>query len=139
MFISYLFATSAIKIAESIWATRRTGRKVNLVTPSLPITRAPARNTLTVRDTFLELIHRNRCIVMAKTEIPTSITSVLHEKRVFKPRKEFSAQADIKSLVQYRKMYNESVKAPEKFWAKHAKNELVWRSEERRVGKEVKI
>jgi acetyl-CoA synthetase len=63
---------------------------------------------------------------MAATEIPTSITSVLHEKRVFKPRKEFSEKAHIKSLAQYQKLYKESVSAPEKFWAKQAKDELIW-------------
>ncbi|MBI2950127.1 MAG: acetate--CoA ligase [Verrucomicrobia bacterium] len=54
------------------------------------------------------------------------ITSVLHEKRVFPPPKAFSQQAHIQSLAQYRKLYNESVKAPEKFWGKRAKDELVW-------------
>src|SRR6476646_10430122 len=63
---------------------------------------------------------------MAVTEIPTSITSVLHEKRVFKPRKEFSERAHIKSLAQYQKMYKESISSPEKFWAKQAKDELIW-------------
>jgi acetyl-CoA synthetase len=55
-----------------------------------------------------------------------AITSVLHENRVFKPRKDFAAVARIKSLAQYRKLYNQSIKAPEKFWAGQAKNELVW-------------
>ncbi len=55
-----------------------------------------------------------------------NITSVLHEKRVFPPPKEFAKRAHISSLAQYRKLYNESVKAPEKFWAKQAKTELVW-------------
>jgi acetyl-CoA synthetase len=54
------------------------------------------------------------------------ITSVLHEIRVFKPRKEFAKTARIKSLAQYRKLYNESIKSPEKFWANQAKNELIW-------------
>src|SRR5262245_7175672 len=57
---------------------------------------------------------------------PTGITSVLHENRVFPPRKEFSSQAQIKSLAEYRKLYNESIRSPEKFWGKQAKNELVW-------------
>src|SRR5215831_18548268 len=56
----------------------------------------------------------------------TAITSVLHEDRVFKPSKEFSRNAHVKSLAQYRKLYNESVRSPEKFWAKQAKNELIW-------------
>src|SRR5213592_721522 len=55
-----------------------------------------------------------------------NITSVLNEARVFKPSKEFSKQSHIKSLVEYRKLYMESIRSPEKFWAKQAKNELVW-------------
>src|SRR5687767_13613234 len=55
-----------------------------------------------------------------------NITSVMQEKRVFKPSKEFSKQAHIKSLAEYRKLYRQSIRSPEKFWAKQAKNELVW-------------
>ncbi len=57
---------------------------------------------------------------------PTAITSVLNEHRVFKPRKDFAEKSRIKSLTQYRKLYNESIRSPEKFWAKQAKNELIW-------------
>lgn len=57
---------------------------------------------------------------------PTAITSVLQEKRVFKPAKEFSKRARLQSLAQYRKLYNESIRSPEKFWAKQAKDELIW-------------
>jgi acetyl-CoA synthetase len=53
-------------------------------------------------------------------------TSMLHEERVFKPAKDFSARAHIKSFAQYKKLWNESIKSPEKFWAREAKNELVW-------------
>src|SRR5215204_7585080 len=63
---------------------------------------------------------------MAATSKSTGITSVLHENRVFRPDKAFSQAAHIKSLAQYRKLYNESIRSPEKFWAKQAKNELVW-------------
>ena len=55
-----------------------------------------------------------------------NITSLQQENRVFKPSKEFSKRAHIKSLAQYKKLYNESIKSPEKYWAKQAKNELVW-------------
>jgi acetyl-CoA synthetase len=54
-----------------------------------------------------------------------NITSVLHEERIFPPAESFSKRAHITSLAQYRKLYKESIKAPEKFWAKQAKNELV--------------
>jgi len=63
---------------------------------------------------------------MSAHDKPTSITSVLQEERVFPPRKEFSKDARIKSLAQYRKLYNESIRSPEKFWGRQAKNELVW-------------
>src|SRR5262249_48403432 len=57
---------------------------------------------------------------------PTNITSVLHEERVFRPSKDFSRNAHIKSLAEYRKLYQESIRSPEKFWARQAKQELVW-------------
>jgi acetyl-CoA synthetase len=56
----------------------------------------------------------------------TNITSVLHEERVFKPAKEFSKQAHVKSLAEYRKLYAQSIKTPDKFWGRCAKEELVW-------------
>src|SRR5262245_66342040 len=62
---------------------------------------------------------------MDKTK-PVSITSALHEDRVFPPPKDFARAAHIKSMAEYRTMYNESIRSPEKFWARHAKQELVW-------------
>src|ERR1044072_4394079 len=59
-------------------------------------------------------------------EKTTNITSMMHENRRFKPSKQFSKGAHIKSLAQYKKIYNASIKAPEKFWAKVAQQELVW-------------
>ncbi|MCX6894508.1 MAG: acetate--CoA ligase [Verrucomicrobia bacterium] len=55
-----------------------------------------------------------------------NFTSLQIENRVFKPAKDFSARAHIKSFAQYKKLYNESIKSPDKFWAREAKNELVW-------------
>jgi acetyl-CoA synthetase len=63
---------------------------------------------------------------MPSNDAPANIISVSTENRIFPPRKEFSKAAQIKSLAQYRKLYNESIRSPEKFWAKQAKNELVW-------------
>jgi acetyl-CoA synthetase len=54
------------------------------------------------------------------------ITSVLKEKRLFKPTKEFSRQAHIGSMGQYRKLYAEALKSPEKFWSRMAKENLDW-------------
>ncbi len=55
-----------------------------------------------------------------------SITSVMHEDRVFPPPESFAAKAHVKSLAHYRELYEESVRAPEAFWAEQATNELVW-------------
>src|SRR5260221_10799900 len=63
---------------------------------------------------------------MAASEKSTNITSVLNEHPVFPPRKEFSKRAHIKSLAHYRKLYAQSIKAPDKFWGKAAKDELIW-------------
>ena len=56
----------------------------------------------------------------------THIESTLVENRVFKPSKAFAGKARIKSMQQYRKMWNESIKHPDKFFAREAK-ELTWR------------
>src|SRR5262249_28251383 len=52
--------------------------------------------------------------------------------RVFKPKPEFSKRAHIKSLSDYKKLYNASVRNPEKFWAEAA-GELVWFKKWRKV------
>jgi acetyl-CoA synthetase len=58
--------------------------------------------------------------------------SLLVENRVFKPSKEFSKKARIQSLAQYRKLWTESVKQPEKFWARAA-GELTWNAKWKKV------
>ncbi|MCI0745565.1 MAG: acetate--CoA ligase [Verrucomicrobia subdivision 3 bacterium] len=62
---------------------------------------------------------------MDKSKV-ANITSVLQEQRVFPPTKELSRQAHIKSLAEYRALYSESIRSPERFWARQAKTELVW-------------
>src|SRR5258708_19072661 len=61
-----------------------------------------------------------------------NIESHLVEKRVFKPRPDFSSKTRIKSLAQYRRMYRESMRQPAKFWTREAK-ELVWRAPWKKV------
>jgi acetyl-CoA synthetase len=60
------------------------------------------------------------------------IESHLKEKRVFKASKDFSRNARIKSLEQYRRMYRESLRRPEKFWSREA-GELIWQKHWRKV------
>ena len=49
-----------------------------------------------------------------------TITSMLDERRVFPPPKEFSKKAYIKSLDEYKKLYEKSEKDLEDFWAEQA-------------------
>ena len=56
-----------------------------------------------------------------------TITSVSRESRIFKPSAEFKSQANLGSYATYRRLYSESVNAPEKFWARMANEQLVWR------------
>ncbi len=55
----------------------------------------------------------------------SDITSILNEHRRFTPFPAFSKQAHIKSMAQYKKMYAESIRKPDIFWAKVAR-ELHW-------------
>jgi acetyl-CoA synthetase len=55
----------------------------------------------------------------------TDIMSLQKAGRKFKPSAAFSKQAHIKTLAQYRKLYAESIKSPQKFWTRMAK-ELHW-------------
>jgi acetyl-CoA synthetase len=52
---------------------------------------------------------------------------VSRESRIFKPSAGFKGQANLGSFNTYRKLYAESVNAPEKFWARQARELLVWR------------
>jgi len=61
-----------------------------------------------------------------------NIESHLIEKRVFKPSREFAKNARIKSLAQYREMYRESIRSPDRFWAREAR-ELIWHKSWKKV------
>ena len=54
-----------------------------------------------------------------------NISTLLQENRVYKPPKEFSAKAFIKSMAAYKRLYEESVKSPSKFWGRWAE-EFHW-------------
>ncbi|MGI8820194.1 MAG: acetate--CoA ligase [Chthoniobacterales bacterium] len=61
-----------------------------------------------------------------------NIESHLIEKRVFKPARTFAKKARIGSFEDYQRKYRESIKAPDKFWAREAK-ELTWQKPWREV------
>ncbi len=54
-----------------------------------------------------------------------TITSMMGEKRVFNPPKEFSEKAYIKSMDEYKEIYQASIKDPAKFWGEMA-DQLDW-------------
>ena len=60
-----------------------------------------------------------------KQSTAASIESVLTEDRRFKPSRDFSKKAHVRSMAQYERMYEESIRNPERFWAKIA-SELHW-------------
>ena len=62
---------------------------------------------------------------MADQKDENTIKSMMAENRVFKPSPEVSKQAYIKSFDEYKKIYKESEKDPEAFWAKLA-TQLDW-------------
>ena len=61
-----------------------------------------------------------------------NIESHLKETRVFKPARACAKNARIGSLEQYRRMYRESIRTPEKFWAREAR-ELIWQQSWKKV------
>ncbi len=62
---------------------------------------------------------------MSETTINPNLETILREHRVFPPPAEFAQKAHIKSLAEYQKMYQRSVRDPEGFWAEAAR-ELHW-------------
>ena len=62
----------------------------------------------------------------------TNIESHLIEKRVFKPSKSFAKKARIGNIAQYRRMYRESIRHPEKFWGREAQG-TFWQKRWKKV------
>ena len=54
-----------------------------------------------------------------------TLSSMMHEKRVFYPPEELSKKAHIKSLEEYKKIYQKSLDDPETFWGEAAE-QLDW-------------
>ncbi len=54
-----------------------------------------------------------------------SLSSMMHEKRVFYPPEELSRQAYVKSLEEYKQIYQRSLNDPEGFWGEAAQ-QLDW-------------
>lgn len=61
-----------------------------------------------------------------------NIESHLHESRTFSPPAAFRKKARINSLEEYQKLHAESIKRPDRFWAREAA-ELVWQKKWSRV------
>ncbi|WP_293128084.1 acetate--CoA ligase [Microcoleus sp. bin38.metabat.b11b12b14.051] len=55
-----------------------------------------------------------------------TIESILQEKRLFPPTAEFSEKAHVKSLEEYRALYEKAKADPQAFWAELATQELHW-------------
>ncbi len=57
--------------------------------------------------------------------VDKGMLSMMDEKRVFPPPKEFSAAAHIKSMEEYKELYDSSIADPDKFWGERAE-QLDW-------------
>ncbi|MEG4321709.1 MULTISPECIES: acetate--CoA ligase [unclassified Microcoleus] len=55
-----------------------------------------------------------------------TIESILQEKRLFPPAAEFSEKAHVKSLEEYRALYEKAKADPQAFWGELATQELDW-------------
>jgi acetyl-CoA synthetase len=71
-------------------------------------------------------------VCASQTNMHDNIESHLVEKRVFKPSKAFAKQARIGSFEKYRRMHRESIKQPNTFWAREARD-LRWRTPWKKV------
>ena len=60
------------------------------------------------------------------SETSNAIESVLKEERVFPPSKGISDKSTIKSMEEYRKLYEAAKQKPETFWGEAARKELYW-------------
>ncbi len=57
----------------------------------------------------------------------SEIKSVMTETRTFPPPEEFSRQAHLRSLEEYRKLAEEAERDPEGYWGARAREELDWK------------
>ncbi len=57
----------------------------------------------------------------------SEILSFSHEGRLFPPPPEFQKKAHIRSLEEYRALYDEAAKDPDGFWGARAREELYWK------------
>src|SRR5258707_1380652 len=64
-----------------------------------------------------------------RTDTPSgNIDSVLSEARVFPPPESFSKNAQIKSMSQYRQLWDEAYKDPNAFWSTRGREEIYWKA-----------
>ena len=56
----------------------------------------------------------------------STIESVLQENRVFEPRPDFLAQANLKGMEAYSRLCAEAETDYEGFWARQAREHLLW-------------
>ncbi len=64
-----------------------------------------------------------------------TITSMMDEKRVFTPKTVLSANAEFKTMDDYKKAHKESIEHPDKYWGKVAES-LVWQKKWTKVVEE---
>lgn len=76
-------------------------------------------------EIYTDLILSYDDLLTLQNQMSSKIENHLQEDRVFLPSPEFSSNARISSLAQYKKLYRQSIKEPEVFWGNEA-SELSW-------------
>lgn len=74
---------------------------------------------------LLSLHSQSNHFLHTQTRMSKKHTVTIDENAEFKPSKEFSKQARVSSMAQYKRMHKESIEQPDVFWAREA-NELKW-------------
>lgn len=70
--------------------------------------------------------HVNNILKLSGLDQMTKVLNVTEEGRLYPPSAEFSEKAHIKSLDQYKELYNASIDDPETFWRRMALENLTW-------------
>src|SRR5260370_12319324 len=68
-------------------------------------------------------------MAVKRTDSPSgNIDSVLSEARVFPPPESFSKNAHLKSMAEYRRLWEEAYKDPNAFWGARGREEIYWKA-----------
>src|SRR5262245_65600783 len=84
---------------------------------------ASPHSTFSIGQHLFSLRHQGAAYMSSPTT--ANITIILKESRTFPPPAAFAAQAHVKSVAEYERLFRQAEADPEGFWAEQAKS-LTW-------------